>query len=165
MRPGTGMGPVFREPIRHTFPDCWASTTCGASVRPAVRMTASPITRMGHLGWERLPGSLAERHEGHQPGSAIRRWVAGLVSPPRWLLAEPPGGAVALQPTDAQDPEPPGWLAQRRLRAAWRADVPLQSLVRGVRALPVHEPAEPPLVRSHAVTYCHHGAVGGRRPC
>ncbi len=35
-----------RTPIRETLPACCASATSGASVRPRVRMTSSPISRM-----------------------------------------------------------------------------------------------------------------------
>jgi len=59
-----GSGPLLgvqrRGPsLGGTLPDGWASATSGVSVR--LRMTASPISRMAHLGGGRLPGSLAER--------------------------------------------------------------------------------------------------------
>src|SRR4029453_16675862 len=62
-RASAGSDALFvKTPMRYTFPGCCASTASGARVRPKMRMTASPISRM-------LPGSLAEGHYAHQrPG-------------------------------------------------------------------------------------------------
>src|SRR5713226_4848495 len=49
---------------------CCGSAASGARVRLRAKMTASPISRMGHLGGGRLPGSLAERHDAHQHSTA-----------------------------------------------------------------------------------------------
>src|SRR4030095_6503376 len=58
-----------RIPIRQIFPVCCASEARGASVRPSVRTTASPISRMGT---SMAGGSLAD--EGCSKGLAA--WVA-----------------------------------------------------------------------------------------
>src|SRR5262249_40824556 len=79
-------------------------------------------------------------------------WGVGLVSPPQRLLVEPPGIAAAPQPTDARGRGPPVRPAQRPQRAPWLPDVPLRSPAPGVRALPVHEPAAPLLLRSRVAT-------------
>src|SRR5213593_1005090 len=58
---------VVINAIRGIFPGCCASTVRGTRMK--LTATASPISRMRHLGGGRLAGSLAERHEAHQrPG-------------------------------------------------------------------------------------------------
>src|SRR3989442_4852351 len=71
---GLGTGPMPRIPTRAIFSDFCASGATGAKNRLEVRATASPISRMGHLGGGRLPGSLAERHDAHQHGAYARRF-------------------------------------------------------------------------------------------
>ena len=64
-----GSVPVDRRPMRGVFGAGCASTASGSRTRLTVRMTASPISRNGHLGGGRLAGSLAEGHGSHQrPG-------------------------------------------------------------------------------------------------
>src|SRR3989442_7077791 len=71
---GLGTGPMPRIPTRAIFSDFCASGATGAKNRLEVRATASPISRMGHLGGGRLPGSLAERHDAHQHSAYARRF-------------------------------------------------------------------------------------------
>src|SRR2546428_8744261 len=47
---GLGAGPMPRIPTCGIFSDFCASPPSGARARLTVRATASPITRMGHLG-------------------------------------------------------------------------------------------------------------------
>src|SRR5713101_5055945 len=55
-------GPEEMNPTLGAFVASCPSAASGARLRPRVRTTASPISRM-------LPGSLAERHDAHQrPG-------------------------------------------------------------------------------------------------
>src|SRR5712691_8579028 len=70
---GLGTGPMPRIPTRAIFSDFCASGATGAKNRLEVRATASPISRMGHLGGGRLPASLAERHDAHQHTAYARR--------------------------------------------------------------------------------------------
>src|SRR5436309_1384562 len=66
-------GPL-RYPIGVTFVACCASPATGTRARLSARTTASPISRMGHLGEGRLPGSLADRHDAHQHSAYAGRF-------------------------------------------------------------------------------------------
>jgi hypothetical protein len=51
-RGGEVGGVSASHPIRHTFAACCASAASGASARLSMTVTASPIARNGHLGWD-----------------------------------------------------------------------------------------------------------------